>query len=421
MMNLNQIASTIAAVSDLPAFILTGEKIEVVRMGYLSRVKLNVLYKILFNKLFVNLSLRKVLKLPVLIRFINSLEFSTAVVILSANPITTIVLGPFFQDDINLEKIIDKLVQNENFEISYQEASDLVHSIVVKDSMFIQALGKTVYSLIKTSNDSYVEIKTIRESGTAKEEVQTISENRIKGTEIDSYYSYDRELRRLVKSGDKARLKQLLVPKTEEETRKARALSLVGENRNPPQGIKDERKLAVILNTLFRSSADDAGLPPVYIHSISEEVAAEIERAKTTEDLLEAIDFMIEKYCNSINQMELQNHSVNIVKVQRYILNNIDKKITLSDLSQLTGLDGSYLCRLFKRECHTTINEYIQAHRIAEAKVMLEKTDSPISEIAELLGFKSQSYFCSAFKNAVGISPTKYKKNQGQFYKPENA
>ncbi|HAN42609.1 MAG TPA: hypothetical protein DCP98_04195 [Sphaerochaeta sp.] len=98
-------------------------------------------------------------------------------------------------------------------------------------------------------------------------------------------------------------------------------------------------------------------------------------------------------------------------------LDSLDKKRSLADLSELTDLDESYLCRLFKRECHMTINEYIQNQRINEAKWMLESSDNSIIDISHLLGFSTQSYFCSVFKKIVGISPAKYRLNHGNYYK----
>ncbi len=131
---------------------------------------------------------------------------------------------------------------------------------------------------------------------------------------------------------------------------------------------------------------------------------------------MKVVEKMIDSYCNSINNVTIQNHSRNIVKAQRYILSNIDTEIRLDDLVEITGLDKSYLCRLFKRECHMTINEYITNQRINEAKCMLESTSKSITEIANLLGFSSQSYFCSVFKKSTGVSPAKYRMNSGGFY-----
>ena len=112
----------------------------------------------------------------------------------------------------------------------------------------------------------------------------------------------------------------------------------------------------------------------------------------------------------------MQNHSVNIVKVQRYIINHIDERLSLEKLSEVASLDRSYLCRLFKRECHKTITEYIQTQRINEAKWILESSNKPLMEIAQILGYQDQSYFCSVFKKYTGMTPSTYRRNYGNYY-----
>jgi two-component system response regulator YesN len=39
----------------------------------------------------------------------------------------------------------------------------------------------------------------------------------------------------------------------------------------------------------------------------------------------------------------------------------------------------------------------------------MENTDMPIAEIAEKTGFASQSYFSTAFKASIGLTPSQYK------------
>lgn len=417
MQGFKDIANTIATVSDLPAFFIREKNIEVIRMGYLSRSSLNNLYRLMFRKAFTSLDNVKNPKVPRFLRYVNALNLSTLVILLSFKPVTSILMGPFYMDDVDKGKMVNDILDNSKARMTEFEAIDMVDSIPIKDSMFIQAWGRTVSRFMDVSNDSFIKIPTIYEAKEARDEVPTIAENRINETEIESHYSHEREIRKLVKLGDKARLKQLLVPKTQSDIVKAKTNSIYEQRVVGPNGLRKEKNFAIILNTLFRSSADDAGLPPVYIHSISEEVVADIERAQASSDLMHVIEGMIDRYCNSINNVSMQNHSVNVVKVQRYILSNIDKKITLGDLCDITNLDESYLCRLFKRECHITINEYIQNRRISEAKRILETTDTPVSYIATMLGYSSQSYFCSVFKNIVGVSPSKYKSNRGNFYK----
>jgi len=40
----------------------------------------------------------------------------------------------------------------------------------------------------------------------------------------------------------------------------------------------------------------------------------------------------------------------------------------------------------------------------------METTGLTIAEISDLTGFASQSYFSTAFKNATGMTPSQYKK-----------
>ena len=57
-----------------------------------------------------------------------------------------------------------------------------------------------------------------------------------------------------------------------------------------------------------------------------------------------------------------------------------------------------------------TINEYINQFKISKAKMLLEKTSIPISEIAAQVGYNSKQNFDKNFFRHVGMSPRAYKK-----------
>lgn len=46
------------------------------------------------------------------------------------------------------------------------------------------------------------------------------------------------------------------------------------------------------------------------------------------------------------------------------------------------------------------------------AQEMLEATDLPITEIAAHVGFDDPSAFASAFRKAVGLSPSQYRRER---------
>ena len=54
--------------------------------------------------------------------------------------------------------------------------------------------------------------------------------------------------------------------------------------------------------------------------------------------------------------------------------------------------------------------QYLQKKRIEEAKTLLATTDLTMSEIGNVLGFSSSSYFAQAFKKNMKRSPAQYRK-----------
>lgn len=101
--------------------------------------------------------------------------------------------------------------------------------------------------------------------------------------------------------------------------------------------------------------------------------------------------------------------SKQVVLCVNYIFENLHKKITVSELAKHTGLNASYLSRLFKKETGVSVSEYVITKKIAAAKNMLKYTDRPISEIAEMLAFASQSHFTKTFRTHEGVTPKKYR------------
>ena len=77
------------------------------------------------------------------------------------------------------------------------------------------------------------------------------------------------------------------------------------------------------------------------------------------------------------------------------------------------GMSRATLFNKMKSITGTGAKEYITKLRIDKAKHLLETTALSLSEISEMTGFTSQSYFSTAFKTSVGMTPSQYKKKAG--------
>ncbi len=93
-----------------------------------------------------------------------------------------------------------------------------------------------------------------------------------------------------------------------------------------------------------------------------------------------------------------------------YIHEHFSERLTIYELCKALGCSKSALLTAFKKEYGTTINNYICDVRINETKKMLATTSLSMSRIAEDTGFYDQSYFSKVFLNAVGITPSEYRR-----------
>ncbi|MBO9609750.1 MAG: helix-turn-helix domain-containing protein, partial [Paenibacillaceae bacterium] len=98
-----------------------------------------------------------------------------------------------------------------------------------------------------------------------------------------------------------------------------------------------------------------------------------------------------------------------IEKLEKYAIDNYHKQISLVDVSEYLGLSKPYTCRLIKQHSNTTFIEFLNRHRIEQAKLLLDDAKCKISTVYSKVGFNSNSYFMKVFKNYTGVTPTEYK------------
>ncbi len=92
-----------------------------------------------------------------------------------------------------------------------------------------------------------------------------------------------------------------------------------------------------------------------------------------------------------------------------YIETHTESHYDMKLLAEQVGYNPSYLSQKFKKVTGMTITEYGLKCRLKEADVLLRHTDVPISEIAAILCFSSQSHFQKAFKKQYGMTPRSWR------------
>jgi AraC-like DNA-binding protein/mannose-6-phosphate isomerase-like protein (cupin superfamily) len=78
------------------------------------------------------------------------------------------------------------------------------------------------------------------------------------------------------------------------------------------------------------------------------------------------------------------------------------------------GVSVRQLNRIMMEYYGMTFTEKLKHHRIEHAKLLLISTDWPVKKIAGEVGFTDSGYFHKVFKEAVHLTPQKYKEKSGK-------
>ncbi|VVE42835.1 Response regulator [Pandoraea anapnoica] len=82
-------------------------------------------------------------------------------------------------------------------------------------------------------------------------------------------------------------------------------------------------------------------------------------------------------------------------------------------LAARIGVSVANLEAAFKEVEGCSAVEFLRRHRIERARQMLSTSSMSVTAIAEMLGFSSGANFATAFRQLIGMSPSRFRENQG--------
>jgi AraC family transcriptional regulator of adaptative response / DNA-3-methyladenine glycosylase II len=82
---------------------------------------------------------------------------------------------------------------------------------------------------------------------------------------------------------------------------------------------------------------------------------------------------------------------------------------SVAELADRLGLGPRHLLRLFLRHTGATPSEIATTRRVQVAKLLIDQTTMPLSEIAFASGFRSVRRFNDAFRATYGRSPSSFR------------
>jgi AraC family transcriptional regulator len=96
-------------------------------------------------------------------------------------------------------------------------------------------------------------------------------------------------------------------------------------------------------------------------------------------------------------------------RVREYVQHHLDQDLSLAELAQQSGFSPFHFARLFRQMTGESPHQYVVNRRLETAQRLLKETDLPLSQIALMTGFSSQSHFTRTLTRHLGQPPRQYR------------
>lgn len=108
---------------------------------------------------------------------------------------------------------------------------------------------------------------------------------------------------------------------------------------------------------------------------------------------------------------ELSNAQVAAMyEADRIMSANLDGRITIPDLARMLGTNFVTLKRNYEKVFGVGIFPKLMQRKMDHIKLLLEKTDKPLKEIADLAGYQTLPGFINAFRKRFKVTPKEWRK-----------
>ncbi len=125
---------------------------------------------------------------------------------------------------------------------------------------------------------------------------------------------------------------------------------------------------------------------------------------------MELADMGMQRIKSSGEKLEINHLEDLTLRFFALLVENCKKWHEVSEYSTELCVTPVYLSRTVKSVTGKTAMDWINNARIAEAKILLRRTDLNVQELADKLNFSDQSAFGKFFKKHTGKSPVEYKR-----------
>ena len=130
--------------------------------------------------------------------------------------------------------------------------------------------------------------------------------------------------------------------------------------------------------------------------------------------LLQTLYLLDDIYMQHKTPLAVKREKSPVEILLEYMHVNYSNDLSLDDLCSLVHINRTTLNRKFREQVGFTAIEYLIRYRIKIACEALSHTNLSLSEIAEAVGFRYDTYFIKQFTLKTGQTPTEYRQSINQ-------
>ena len=153
---------------------------------------------------------------------------------------------------------------------------------------------------------------------------------------------------------------------------------------------------------LEASSTLPEQMKQLYADAISNQLASVFDNSKAAYAfLLDLADYALEHPALSSR----------VTLAKNYLDSNYyNTDLNLDEVADAVGLSKYHLCREFNHLYGISPGKYLANLRLQKScALLLQSHQHTIAEIASMVGFSNDNYFCKVFRKAFGTTPTQYR------------
>ena len=287
------------------------------------------------------------------------------------------------------------------YEMNAGAEKRLVHFSFAEILDIVEILAKLLLEKEYSDNDLIYSNRLITETKEQEEHEQVLFD--IKDGEEELYHHTYQEERKLLDS-----------------VREGRSEDAIQYSRNmdselgklSTKELNHWKNVAIVAITLTTRAAIEGGISPSIAYRISDFYIQKSDGCKDIAQIIKYRDHAVEELTEQVRKKKTRKTSSYVERCRDYVDKHYREKIYLSEIAEMLGLSETYLSRLFRKETGKRLQDYIVDVRLEHAANLLKYSEESILNIAEYVGFPSQSYMGKLFKEKYGLSPKQYQQEK---------